>query len=268
MSSSEWGREQVPLDRPSAARIYDWLLGGYHNFEVDRTIGAKMLDACPDVRPGAMVNRAFLRRAVNFMMEEGIEQILDLGSGLPTVGNVHEVARAMNPEARVVYVDIDPVAVTHGRAMLADDEGAAIIRADVRQPEVILAHPEVSKLLDFDRPLGLLQVAILHYIVDHEEAAMVVRTFGGALAPGSLMAIAHSASECDVPERARLRELFGAASRTVTRSTGQVRRFFEGFEMVEPGLVLTPLWRPEGPDDLLLGEPERGFTVAGVGRKP
>ena len=187
-------------------------------------IGAKMLDVCPDVRPGALVNRAFLRRAVNLMMEEGIEQILDLGSGIPTVGNVHEAARAVNPAARVVYVDIDPVAVTHARAMLADDDGATIIRADVRQPEVILTHPEVSRLLDFDRPLGLLQVTVLHYLVDHEEATMVVRTFGGALAPGSLMAIAHSASECEIPERTRLRELFGAASRAVSRSTGQVRR--------------------------------------------
>lgn len=268
MSGSEWGREQVPLDRPSAARIYDWLLGGYHNFEVDRAIGAKMLDACPDVRPGALVNRAFLRRAVSFMMEEGIEQILDLGSGIPTVGNVHEVAREVHPAAQVVYVDIDPVAVTHARAMLADDDGATIIRADIRQPEIILTHPEVRRLLDFDRPLGLLHVAVLHYVVDHEEAAMVVRTFGSALAPGSLMAIAHSASECEVPERARLRELFGAASRTVSRSTSQIGRYFEGFELAEPGLVLTPLWRPEGPDDLLLEEPERAFTVAGVGRKP
>jgi len=267
MSGSEWGREQVPLDRPSAARIYDWLLGGYHNFEVDRAIGTKMLDAWPDVRSAALVNRAFLRRAVGFMMEEGIEQILDLGSGIPTVGNVHEVAREVHPAARVVYVDIDPVAVTHARSMLADDDCATIIQADIRHPEVILTHAKVRRLLDFDRPLGLLLVTVLHYVVDHEEAAMVVRTFGSALAPGSLMAIAHSASEVKVPERARLRELFGAASRAVSRSSSQIERYFEGFELVEPGLVLTPLWRPEGPDDLFLTEPERGFTVAGVGRK-
>jgi SAM-dependent methyltransferase len=267
MSGSAWGREGVPLDRPSAARIYDWLLGGYHNFEADRAIGEKMVDVCPDVRLAALVNRAFLRRAVNLIMEEGIEQILDLGSGIPTVGNVHEAARAVNPAARVVYVDIDPVAVTHGRAMLADDDRTTIIRADVRQPDAILSHPEVRGLLDFDRPLGLLLVTILHYVVDDKEASKVVHGFGGALAAGSLMAIAHSASECEVPEMTRLGELFGKASRTVTRSTDRIERFFEGFELIEPGLVLTPLWRPEGPDDLLLAEPQRGFTVAGVGRK-
>jgi len=268
MSDSSWGREEVPLDRPSAARIYDWFLGGYHNFEVDRAIGAKMLEASPDLRPGALANRAFLRRAVRLMMEQGIEQILDLGSGIPTVGNVHEVARAVNLEARVVYVDIDPVAVTHGRAMLAGDDRATVIRADVRQPEAILTHPEVRNLLDLERPLGLLQVAVLQYIVDDGEAFQVVRTFAGALAPGSHMAITHSPSEIEMPGDARLRELFGTASSRKKRPMAQIARFFQGFELVEPGLVLTPLWRPEGPDDLLLAEPERAFTVAGVGRKP
>jgi hypothetical protein len=268
MSDSGWGQDEVSLDRPSAARIYDWFLGGYHNFEVDRAIGAKMLDLNPDLRLGALVNRAFLRRAVGFMMEQGIDQILDLGSGIPTVGNVHEVARAVNPEARVVYVDIDPVAVAHGRAMLAGDDQATIIRADVRQPEAILGHPEVRALLDLQRPLGLLQVAILAYVVDDEVAAQVVRSLVSSLARGSLMAISHSTSDVEVRERPALKELFTRASDVKRRSREEIGRFFRGLEFVEPGLVLTPLWRPEGPDDLLLSEPERALTLAGVGRKP
>jgi hypothetical protein len=268
MSDASWGKDQVPLDKPSAARIYDYYLGGYHNFEVDRKIGDMMLELNPDLRAGALVNRAFLRRAVIFMMGEGIEQILDLGSGIPTVGNVHEVARAVYPNARVVYVDVDPVAVTHGRTMLAGDDQTTIIRADVRQPEAILDHPDVRALLDFARPLGLLQLAILSYVVDDAEAAQVVRTFVSALAPGSLMAISHVTTEVEVRARPALKELFTKASEVARRSTEQIGRFFEGFELVEPGLVLTPLWRPEGPDDLFLEEPERALTLAGVGRKP
>jgi hypothetical protein len=199
--------------------------------------------------------------------DEYLSRLASLLGGI-AAGFFREACRMVVGEQETIRAALVTEIEESGRAMLADDDGATPIRADIRQPEVILTHPEVSKLLDFDRPLGLLQVAILHYIVDHKGAAMVVRTFGSALAPGSLMAIAHSASECEVPERARLRELFGEASRTVSRSTGQIGRFFEGFELVEPGLVLTPLWRQEGPDDLLLAEPERAFTVAGVGRKP
>jgi hypothetical protein len=268
MSDASWDQDQLALDRPSAARIYDYYLGGYHNFEVDRKICNMMLEICPDLRPNAVVNRAFLQRAVSLMLEEGIDQFLDLGSGIPTVGNVHETAQVANPEARVVYVDIDPVAVAHGRAMLVDDDRATIISADIRDAETILVQPEVRELLDFERPLGLLQVAILHFVVDDEEAYRVVRTFSDALAPGSFMAISHSASEVSFPGGGKLAELFGQASSIRTRSRDQVLRLFEGFELLEPGLVLTPLWRPESPDDLFVAEPERSFNMAGVGRKP
>jgi len=268
MSGSDWGRDHVPLDRPSAARIYDYYLGGYHNFEVDRRIGDMMLAIAPDLRLGSLINRAFLQRAVRMMVEEGIGQFLDLGSGMPTVGNVHEAARALNPEARVVYVDVDPVAVTHGKSMLAGDDNATIICADVCQPEQILVHPDVQALLDFDRPLGLLLVAILPFVVDDEEAERVVRTFAGRLAPGSFMAISHSAAEAEIPGLEKLEELWGQASNSVARYKDQVARYFDGFDLVKPGLVPTPQWRPEGPDDLLVSEPDRVYFVAGVGRKP
>ncbi|MFN2216995.1 MAG: SAM-dependent methyltransferase [Anaerolineae bacterium] len=268
MRSSEWGRDEVPLDKPSSARIYDYLLGGYHNFEADRAICNMMLEICPHMRMNAVVNRAFLRRVVNCMLEQGIDQLLDLGSGIPTVGNVHEIARAVKPEARVVYVDIDPVAVNHGRAMLADDALATIIRADVRDAEAIVAHPEVRELLDFERPLGILLVAILHFVDDNEEAYQSVRTFADSLAPGSYMAVSHTAAEVEIPGIDKLTEMFGKASTTVSRSRDQVMRFFEGFELLAPGLVFTPLWRPAGPDDPFLSDPERSFNVGGVGRKP
>lgn len=268
MMRSDWGRDKVPLDRPSAARIYDYYLGGYHNFEVDRQIADMMLAIAPDLRLGSLINRAFLQRAVRTMVEEGIDQFLDLGSGIPTVGNVHEFARGLNPEARVVYVEIDPVAVTHGEAMLAGDDQVTIIRADVCQPEFILAHPDVQALLDFDRPLGLLLVAILPFVVDDEEAEQVVRSFAQRLAPKSLMAISHSAAEAKIPGLEKLEELWGQASNSVARYKDQIARYFDGFDLLEPGLVPTPQWRPEGPDDLLVSEPDRVYFVAGVGRKP
>jgi len=259
--------DQVPLDKPSAARIYDYYLGGYHNFEVDRKIGDMMLAIAPDLRLHSLLNRAFLQRVVAMMVEEGIDQFLDLGSGIPTVGNVHEAARALNPETHVVYVDSDAVAVTHGIAMLADDPRATIIRADILDPESVLAHPEVRALLDFERPMGLLLVATLPLIVDDEDANRVVRTFGEVLVPGSLMAISHSAAEATIPGLEKLQELFGQASAAVSRYRDEILRYFDGFQLVEPGLVPTPQWRPESPDDLLVSEPERVYFVAGVGRK-
>ena len=267
MSDADWGKDRVPLDKPSAARIYDYYLGGYHNFEVDRRIGDMMLAIAPDLRLHSLLNRAFLQRVIAMMIEEGIDQFLDLGSGIPTVGNVHEAARALNSEAQVVYVESDAVAVAHGKAMLADDEQTAIIRADICEPEVTLSHPDVHALLDFDRPLGLLLVATLPLIVDDEDANRVVRTFGGVLVPGSLMAITHSAAEATIPGLEKLEELFGQASAAVSRYRDEILSYFEGFELVEPGLVPTPLWRPDSPDDLLVSEPERVYFVAGVGRK-
>ncbi|MGD8515532.1 MAG: SAM-dependent methyltransferase, partial [Anaerolineae bacterium] len=149
MSEQSWIPNAIPLDRPSPARIYDCLLGGYHNFAIDREIAGKMKEICPEMSQSAQANRAFLRRAVRFVMAQGIDQILDLGSGIPTVGNVHEEAQAINPEARVVYVDIDPVAVAHSNAILEDNLRAVAIQADVRDIEGILALEQVQDLLDF-----------------------------------------------------------------------------------------------------------------------
>jgi SAM-dependent methyltransferase len=267
MSEQSWIPNAIPLDRPSPARIYDCLLGGYHNFAIDREIAGKMKEICPEMSQSAQANRAFLRRAVRFVMAQGIDQILDLGSGIPTVGNVHEEAQAINPEARVVYVDIDPVAVAHSNAILEDNLRAVAIQADVRDIEGILALEQVQDLLDFGKPLAVLMVAVLHYVVDDEKALHVVQETLRSLAPDSYLVVAHATTEYEPPGLRELGQLFGQASTTKRRSRAQIKAFFEGQEMVEPGLVWTPLWRPEDDDDVFIDEPHLAFTLAGVIRK-
>jgi hypothetical protein len=270
MGAKTWIPDEILLDKPNAARMYDYWLGGYHNFEADRIAAEKIAAIVPDVRLNSQANRAFLRRSVNFLVTQGIDQFLDIGSGIPTAGNVHEVAQAANPAARVVYVDIDPVAITHSRAILKDNPNAISILGDVGQPDRILNHVAVKNLLDFSQPLAVMLVAVLHYVTDDEQAYGAVRTLHDALAPGSYVAISHPSFEgaaSDVYERAA--KLYTkSTAQAGERSSAQIRQFFDGFELVEPGLVRAPLWRPEGPDDVLLDRPERYMGFVGVGRKP
>jgi hypothetical protein len=260
----------VQLDRPSVARIYDYLLGGYHNFEIDRLSADKFAALFPDLALTAQVNRAFLRRAASYVSRQGIDQFLDLGSGIPTAGNVHEVVRQFNPEARTVYVDIEPVAVAHSEAILGDDPGVAAILADVRRPDDILGHPKTKALLDFSRPVGLFAVALLHYITDDAEAERVITTFKDAIPSGSYLTIGvwtYDDAPRDVMEKyAQMTQVLTTPGRPRPRDV--VMNYFDGFELVEPGLVHSPLWRPDGPDDLILDEPERSVTWVGVARKP
>ena len=161
MERPSWAPEDIDLERPSVARVYDFYLGGSHNFAVDRELGRRVIETFPLLPKTLQENRAFLRRAVRFCVEAGIRQFLDIGSGIPTVGNVHEVAQQVDPTIKVVYVDIDPVAVAHSRAILKGNEYATAIRADFRQPEVILSHPELQRLIDLRQPVALLLVALL-----------------------------------------------------------------------------------------------------------
>lgn len=259
-----------PLDpdtRPSVARMYDYLLGGHHNFPADRAAAEQMVALMPDFPLIMAANRAFLRRAVNFLLSEGITQFLDIGSGIPTVGNVHEVAQATRPDARVVYVDIDPVAVTHSAALLAGNPNATVIQADARQPDQIIGHPEVRRLLDFRRPLGVLLVAFLHFVPDDEEAIQIVRRLTDAVAPGSYVAISHAIHTYAPDVEGRGVAVYNRSNTPIMmRSPERVRRFYEPLDLVEPGLVLIPLWRPESPDDVFLHEPRRSGMLAGVGR--
>jgi len=261
-----------PDETPSPARMYDYFLGGLHNFPADRTAAERVIAVAPDTPLIAQANRAFLRRAVNVLAARGITQFLDLGSGIPTVGNVHDIARQANPDARVVYVDIDPVAVTHSAALLADTATATVIQADARRPEQILAHAETRRLLDLQQPVAVLLVAMLHFVPDDDAAERMVRTLRDALAPGSYIVISHAISDSldNAPNEALegSRNVYNRSTNPFKlRSRAQVGQFFTGLELIEPGLVDTPLWRPEEQDDLFLHEPARAFSVVGVGRK-
>jgi hypothetical protein len=270
MAEQRWVPAGESGDRPNAARIYDYLLGGYHNFEVDRLAAERLMQVHPDVRIAAHVNRAFLRRAVLFLVEQGIVQFLDIGSGIPTAGNVHEIAQGARPAARVVYVDVDPVAVAHSTSLLRDNPNTAVLQADAREPEQILNHVQVRELLDFRQPVAVLFLAILHLLPDDDQALHTVRTVHNAAVSGSYVAISHPTVE-DAPSHllAQIDALTAVApGRYQYRSQAQILRFFDGLEWVEPGLVHTPLWRPEGPDDALLDHPARAFCLAGIGHKP
>jgi len=260
------------MDQPNAARIYDYLLGGAQNFTADRAAAEHVLDNYPDAALAARANRAFLRRAVAYLAGQGITQFLDVGSGLPTVGNVHEVAREINPKARVVYVDNDPVAVRYSRELLAEEgEGArtvAVIEADLRDPAAILGHPTARRLLDLHRPIGLLLVAVLHFIPDDDEARRAVGAFREALAPGSYVVLSHGTLDglpADVI--ARFEAIYRRSTNpTVARPRARIAALFEGLDIVEPGIVPTPLWRPDATRDPLADQPVRAGILAGVGR--
>lgn len=267
MNRLAWVPDSTKLDSPSPARIYNYLLGGYHNFESDRRTAENLLAVYPELRVVAAVNRAYLRRAVNFLLDQGVDQFLDLGSGLPTLGNVHEVAFARNPAARVVYVDIDPVSVAHSRAILAGMESVRAIQGDLCQPEQVLGHEEVSGFLELQRPVGFVMVAVLHYIVDDASAYRAMEQLREAVAPGSYLVISHTARESLAPTEASQDARLRPVNLTRMRSREQVQAFFGDFTMLEPGLVYTPTWRPEGPDDMWLDEPEHGYTWAGAAVK-
>ncbi len=268
MERPDWAPDNIDIERPSAARIYDYWLGGSHNFAVDREMARQVSAMVPDTPLIMQANRAFLHRAVRYLVDAGIRQFLDIGSGIPTLGNVHEVVQKATPDGRVVYVDVDPVAVAHSRHILAGNEHVTVIQEDLRRPERILAHPETTRLLDFDQPVGLLLLAVLHFLPDEDDPVGLVSRLHGPLAPGSYVAISHGTADA-LPEEASRRwvELF---ERTPTpgrpRPRDEVARFFTGLELVEPGLVWAPEWRPEHLDEVG-DDPERSAAHVGVGRK-
>jgi S-adenosyl methyltransferase len=267
-SVAEPGRwpPEVDVTRPNAARVYDVYLGGGHNFEVDREFARRATELLPDVAVVARMNRAYLQRVVRELSHAGVEQFLDLGSGIPTAGNVHESARAINPKARVVYVDNEPVAVAHSSMILEGNDLAGVVNADVRNPDAVLGHPQTRRLLDLDQPVALIMCTILHFISDADDPIGIVRTYRDALCAGSYLAISHGTTD-NRPDLAAFGEAYRDTPNPVTlRPRAAVERFFDGFDLIEPGLVFTPQWRPEAPDDVGTG-PERSGVYAGVGRK-
>ncbi len=240
-----WKASGISTDVPHPARVYDYLLGGKDNFAVDREAAEMSLKISPEIRHSARANRQFLVRAVRFLRDSGIRQFLDVGTGLPTSPNTYEVAQDGHPDARVVYVDKDPVVVVHAEALMANNRTTAVVRADLRDVDEVLAA--TGKLLDFTRPVGLLFVACLHNIPDDDDPAGTVARYLTALAPGSFLVISHVTDELD-PDRmhAITAEYAKRGTVFVGRSKESIQRMFNGAEMVDPGVVLISHWRPDG----------------------
>jgi hypothetical protein len=267
-AESGWVPPGIDTGKANIARVYDWWLGGNHNFLADQDAARALIAVEPNIRAMARANRAFLGRAVRFLaVEAGIRQFIDIGSGIPTEQNVHETAQQAAPGSRVVYVDNDEVAVAHSRLLLEDIPDTAIIKADLREPDKFLAEPETKLLIDFTQPVGLLLVAVLHTLPDSDDPARIVATLRGALAPGSYLVVCHACGDAK-PEVA---SAFETVYKSKVKAQGQVRTreeiatFFDGFTLVEPGLVWLPEWRPDSPDDVP-EDPSKFWGLVGVAR--
>lgn len=255
-----WAELGIRIDIPHPARVYDYMLGGKDHFAADREMAQVGLRHMPEMRVSSRENRAFLVRAVRFLRDSGIRQFLDIGTGLPTSPSTHEIAREGSPGVRVAYVDNDPVVVRHAQARLAEDEAIAVIPADLREVDEVLAR--AARLLDFSQPVGLMFVAVLHNIKDADDPAGIAARYMAALAPGSYVVISHSTDEF-APDRTHAAAA-AAAERGATwlpRPRAEIARLFNGRELIEPGLVLVPRWRPDaepGPDA------DQAWTYCGV----
>jgi SAM-dependent methyltransferase len=265
----DWVPAGVDTERANVARVYDYLVGGTHNFLADQDAGRAIIALEPNARAIFQANRAFLGRAVRYFAAAGVRQFLDIGSGIPTEANVHEVAQRAAPGSRVVYAEIDPVAIAHSRAILAGNPGAAVIEGDLRDPETILARAAGTGLIDFTQPVGLLLLAVVHFIHDDEDPWRIVSVLTDALAPGSYVALTHGTEEgrLDVAHAAEKVYKRAIAADLRMRPRADILRLFDGLELIEPGLVTSPEWHPDSPADL--PEDPRKFWggLAGVGRK-
>jgi hypothetical protein len=271
MERPSWAPTDLDFAQPSVARVYDFYLGGSHNFESDRAFGEQVLRAMPHLPAILLDNRAFLRRVVRYLCTEGIDQFLDLGSGIPTVGNVHEVAQAVNPDARVVYVDHDPVAVAHSQSILSGNARAAAIAGDLRTPRQVLDDAVLTGLLDLDRPVAVLMVAVLHFIQDDDRPVELVAEYMAAVPPGSHLAISHARQDGQAALRKAGRVYEGSDSPNPMRlrSGPEVEALFGALTMTPPGVVLMPRWRPErGDDDAAEPDVDDDYPgYAGLGRR-
>jgi hypothetical protein len=245
----------VDTTRPNAARIYDYFLGGSHHFAVDREAAEAAAAASPGLGARMRANRSFLTRAVRYLLAHDVDQFLDLGSGIPTVGNVHEIAQAANPEAKVVYVDIEPVAVAHARNLLRGTPNTAVIQADLRDPVKVLGDEQVRNMIDFSRPIGLLIVGTMHFVPDEDDPAGIVAGYREAMAPGSYLVMTHGTADEEM-DQSRFQAVYARTGTPITlRSQSAVQAMFDGFELVGPGVV--QLWR--------WPEPTGGDRIGGFG---
>ncbi len=268
-SDPGWVPADIDTSVAHPARVYDYWLGGKDNFAADRALGDAIMAAVPTIKTMARANRAFLRRAVRYLAgEAGVRQFLDIGTGIPTAGNTHEVAQQVAPQARVVYVDNDPIVLVHARALMTShDAGAtAFIEADLREPEQILADPALAATLDLGQPVALMLVAVLLYFRDEEHPQAMVSTVMDALPPGSYLAITHPTADFNADAMAGAVAAAEHGGITlVPRTRAETEAFFTGLDLVEPGVVPVLAWRPEpGPQ----ADPHSAYYYAGIARKP
>jgi hypothetical protein len=265
---SAWMPTGLDPDVPSAARVYDYFLGGYHNLSVDREFAHRAQETMPDLPLILRTSRRFLRRAVHYLLEQGITQFLDLGSGIPTAGNVHEIAQAVAPESRVVYVDRDSVAIAHSALMLESNEHAAALRADLRRPRDVLHSDVVARMLDLSKPVAVLMSTVLHFVESDAEAQSIVAGYRNALAPGSYLMISQGTQDDAGQRGEQVVRLYDETDSPFTaRSRDRFVQLFKGLDLVEPGVVYVPQWRPESPEDVD-EHPERSCAYGAIGRKP
>jgi hypothetical protein len=250
----------------TAARMYDYYLGGHDNFAADRIAALKVIEAAPEVPVLARENRKFLGRAVRFLAGEvRVRQFLDLGTGLPTRGNVHQVAQDVDPGCRVVYVDNDPMVLAHSRA-LKTSPGTVVIQADMRDPDAILGDSQACDLIDFGQPLAILFVAVLHFLSDRDDPRALVSRFLSTAAPGSYLVISHATGGTRPQAADKAAAAYaGTANPATLREPNEIRAFFRGTDLIEPGLVPVQLWRQTDPDPV---SPHSVGILGGVGRKP
>jgi len=260
-------RPDVDLSRASIARVYDYLLGGKENLEVDRRAAHALLNVVPEAAELAKDNRSFLRRGVEYLVRDaGIRQIIDVGSGLPNTGNVHEVAHAVDPSVRIAYVDNDPVVLAHARALLATDENTAVVTADLRKPDSIFEQIRALELLDLDQPFAVLLSAVVHHLDDEDDPDGVVAAVRAHLTPGSYLLLTHFLYDDESRAFALERAFLHGLGSGRFRRWEQLRGWFDGLELVEPGLVYANDWRPDARTPV--GGPVRTLHAGAVGRRP
>ncbi len=267
---ANWVPPGVDTRRANVARVYDYLLGGSHNFMADQDVARAIMAIEPNAQAIGRANREFLGRAVRFVSSAGISQFLDIGSGIPTEGNVHEIAQRANPGARVVYADVNPVVIAHSQALLDGNGNATIVEGDLREPAKILAADGATRLLDLAQPVALLLVAVLHFVADADDPWHVVARLRDALAPGSYLVLCHGTDE-GKPAVARAGEkVYGrsVSAQLQMRSRAEILRFFDGFQLVEPGLVAIPRWRPDPAAGAPADEGRFWGGLVGVAGKP
>jgi hypothetical protein len=271
MADQGFTADEIDTSRPHPARMYNYYLGGKDNYEVDRDAAQRVIDLAPELVPMATANRAFMHRAVRLMVNSGVRQIIDIGTGIPASPNTHQVAHEVSPDVRVAYVDNDPIVATYAGAHLLGAGSTGFFLGDLRDPQSILNHPTIGELIDFDQPVGLMLLAILHFVQDDEDPAALVAAYRDALPAGSYLVLTHSTADFHPadPKWAEARDVYrdrGATAALTLRPHARVLDFFDGLELLDPGLVQAPLWRPDGPAPTAEDLSHIGF-YGGVGRK-